>query len=66
MVWAKDDEMMPLEHGRELVSLLPQGRLVVVDDSKTLVPFDRPDVLVTELRRFIRDPAAGLSAYGGC
>lgn len=45
VVWAKQDPMMPLEHGRRLAALLPAARLVEVDDSSTLVPMDRPQLL---------------------
>jgi len=62
VVWAREDRIMPPDHGRRLAELLPQGRLVEVDDSRTLVPLDRPDVLLAELRAFVteRDPAAAL------
>ena len=40
IVWARQDRVMPLDHGRRLAELLPQGRLVEVDDSYTLIPLD--------------------------
>jgi len=49
VVWATEDRLMPREHGPRLASLFPQGRLVEVDDSYTLVPVDRPEVLAQEL-----------------
>lgn len=45
VVWARDDRVMPAEHGRRLAELLPQGRLVQVDDSYTLLPLDQPAAL---------------------
>lgn len=53
VVWAKEDKMMPREHGRRLTDLLPDARLVEVDDSYTLMPEDQPDVLVKEIREFV-------------
>jgi pimeloyl-ACP methyl ester carboxylesterase len=38
VVWAKDDRVMPPEHGRRLADAFPHGRLVEIDDSYTLIP----------------------------
>jgi pimeloyl-ACP methyl ester carboxylesterase len=46
VVWAADDRFFPVEHGRALADLMPQGRLVVVQDSRTFIPEDRPADLV--------------------
>ena len=45
--------MMPAEHGRRLATLLPQGRLVVVPGSRTLVGEDRPEELARLLRELV-------------
>jgi pimeloyl-ACP methyl ester carboxylesterase len=42
VVWASEDRVMPPEHGRRLAELLPQGRLVEIPDSYTLIPLDQP------------------------
>ena len=42
VVWAAEDRVMPLEHGRRLAELLPQGRFVEIADSYTLIPEDQP------------------------
>ena len=60
VVWAKEDRVMPLEHGRRLAELLPDGRLVEVADSYTLIPEDQPAELARLLREFLREPAAAL------
>ncbi|MEV0716501.1 alpha/beta hydrolase [Asanoa sp. NPDC050611] len=54
VIWASADRVMPPEHGRRLASLLPQGRLVEVDDTATLIPLDQPDVFATTVADFIR------------
>lgn len=54
VVWAAEDKVMPREHGTKLAELFPQGRLVLVEDSYTLVPLDQPVVLAGLLRRFTR------------
>ena len=50
IVWAGEDRVMPPEHGRRLAELLPQGRLVEVGDSDTLIPLDRPEALAAAIR----------------
>src|SRR6266576_681709 len=57
VVWAKEDRVMPPEHGRRLAALLPQGRLAEVEDSYTLLPLDRPSELARIIREFVRTPA---------
>lgn len=53
VVWATEDLMMPRAHGRRLAELLPQGRLVEIEDSRTLVAEDQPEQLTCALREFI-------------
>lgn len=60
VVWAAEDRVMPPEHGRRLAELLPEGRLVEVSDSYTLIPLDQPARLAELLGEFVaaRVPAA--------
>ena len=57
VVWAQRDRVMPPEHGRRLAELLPDARLVEIEDSYTLIPLDQPTGLAAEIRCFM-DPAA--------
>jgi pimeloyl-ACP methyl ester carboxylesterase len=57
VVWASEDRVMPPEHGRRLAEVLPQGRLVEVDDSYTLIPLDQPAKLAQVTREFTRASA---------
>jgi len=52
VVWAREDRVMPPEHGRRLAETFPNARLVEVADSYTLIPEDQPSVLATHLREF--------------
>jgi pimeloyl-ACP methyl ester carboxylesterase len=52
VVWAKSDRVMPPEHGRRLAQLLPQGQLIEVDDTYTLVPLDQPARLAQIITEF--------------
>jgi pimeloyl-ACP methyl ester carboxylesterase len=53
VAWAREDRLMPLEHGRRLAELLPRGELVEIADSYTLIPEDQPAALAHELRRLL-------------
>lgn len=53
VVWAAEDKVMPPEHGRRLAELLPQGQLVEVADSYTLIPEDQPEVLTAHIKAFL-------------
>jgi pimeloyl-ACP methyl ester carboxylesterase len=53
VAWAGEDRLMPLEHGPRLAKLLPQGRLVEIPDSFTLVPEDQPAVLSRHIRELM-------------
>ena len=52
VVWASEDRVMPPDHGRRLAELLPQGRLVEIPDSYTLIPLDQPARLAESVRAF--------------
>ena len=55
VVWAAEDRVMPPEHGRRLADLLPQGRLIEIADSYTLLPLDQPREVAATIRRFIQE-----------
>jgi len=65
VVWARQDRLMPREHGPRLAQLFPRGRLVEVEDSFTLVPVDQPDLLADELLRFIREDVGSAGTPDG-
>jgi pimeloyl-ACP methyl ester carboxylesterase len=52
VMWASGDRVMPPDHGRRLAELLPQGRLVEIPDSYTLIPLDQPARLAEIIRDF--------------
>jgi pimeloyl-ACP methyl ester carboxylesterase len=58
VVWAAEDRVMPLEHGRRLAEILPRARLVEIADSYTLVPLDQPGRLAESIREFTLQPGA--------
>jgi pimeloyl-ACP methyl ester carboxylesterase len=59
VVWASQDRVMPHDHGRRLAELLPQGRLVKIPDSYTLIPLDQPVRLAEVIQQFTRESVGG-------
>ncbi len=55
VAWASEDRVMPPAHGRRLAEVFPQGRLVEIADSYTLITEDQPEELARAIRRFIRE-----------
>jgi pimeloyl-ACP methyl ester carboxylesterase len=50
VAWAERDRLFPREHGRRLAELLPQGRFVLVANSRTFVPEEQPERLAELVR----------------
>lgn len=53
VLWAENDKIFPRDHGRQLAKLLPQGRFELIPDSRTFIPEDQPDRLVTAIEEFL-------------
>jgi pimeloyl-ACP methyl ester carboxylesterase len=53
VAWAADDRLFPLEHGRRLAELLPQGRFLTIADSRTFIPEEQPERLAAILEEFL-------------
>jgi pimeloyl-ACP methyl ester carboxylesterase len=53
VAWASEDRLMPREHGPRLAELLPQGHLVEIPDSYTLIPEDQPGALAAHMRELL-------------
>lgn len=57
IVWARNDTLMPAEHAERLAGHFDNTTLRWVDDSRTLVPIDQPDVLAGYLLEFLEASA---------
>ncbi|MFI7529441.1 alpha/beta fold hydrolase [Nocardia salmonicida] len=53
VVWAREDQMMPLEHADRLVELFPDAAKLIIDDSWTLIPEDQPRAMAEALQKFV-------------
>ena len=56
VAWAAEDKFFPIEHGRRLAELLPQGRLKLVERSRTFIPEDNPSALAALKDAALRPP----------
>lgn len=54
VVWTPEDRVQRPEHGRRLADLLPDGRLVEIPDSYTLIMRDQPQAFASAVREFVR------------
>ena len=65
VVWAREDKLMPPEHAERLAEWFENTELVWVDDSRTLIPIDQPEVLTAHLQRFFEQCGQGLAVSPG-
>jgi pimeloyl-ACP methyl ester carboxylesterase len=55
LAWAVEDRMFPFEHAERLAKILPDARVVGIEDSRTFVSEDQPEVLARAIREFLRE-----------
>ena len=53
IVWARVDKLMPPAHPERLAEHFEKSHLVWVDNSRTLIPIDQPEILTNHLRTFL-------------
>jgi pimeloyl-ACP methyl ester carboxylesterase len=53
VLWAENDKIFPREHGRRLARLLPRGEFGLIPQSRTFIPEDQPELLVTAIEDFL-------------
>jgi pimeloyl-ACP methyl ester carboxylesterase len=58
IVWPPEDKVMPFAHARRLAELMPDARLVEVEDAYTLVSLDQPAAVAEAIMGFVRGEAA--------
>jgi len=57
VVWTPEDKVQDPTHGRRLAELLPDARLVEIEDSYTLIMRDQPAAFARAIREFVRETA---------
>src|SRR3954451_20963528 len=55
VAWAREDKFFPVEEGRRLATLFPQGRIEEIADSRTFVSEDQPERLGGVIAEFVRE-----------
>jgi pimeloyl-ACP methyl ester carboxylesterase len=58
LAWAREDRIFPFAHAERLAAILPDARVVPIDDSYSFVPEDQPGPLAEAIQEFVRVPAA--------
>ncbi|WP_040790965.1 alpha/beta fold hydrolase [Nocardia paucivorans] len=53
ILWSSAGKVMPREHGRRLADLLPNGRLVEIDDAYVLSMIDQPEAVAHAMTEFL-------------
>lgn len=54
LAWASEERHFPLSLAQRLAEVLPDARIVAIEDSYTFVPLDQPDVLTGLIADFAR------------
>ncbi|HEX4190842.1 MAG TPA: alpha/beta fold hydrolase [Marmoricola sp.] len=62
LAWGAEDKFFPLSLAERLAAILPDARIELVPGARTLVPFDRPDILNPMILDFLGLGANGLDA----
>jgi len=63
ILWSSAGKVMPREHGRRLADLLPEGRLVEIDDAYVLSMLDQPAAVAAAISEFLTE--TDISAEAG-
>ncbi|GAY16243.1 alpha/beta fold hydrolase [Mycobacterium sp. shizuoka-1] len=53
VLWGERDKIFPREHGRRLAELLPQARFDLIAGSRTFIPEEQPQRLVSAIEDFL-------------
>lgn len=53
VLWAPENKLMPLAHGKRLAALLPAGRYAEIPDAGVLAMVDQPAAVARELGAFL-------------
>ena len=57
LAFAPDDRLFPFEHAHRLAAILPDARVVAIEDSRTWVMIDQPERTAEVIGEFVRSTA---------
>ena len=58
VAWGAVDKFFPLDHGRRLATMFPEGRFEEIRGARTFVSEDQPERLGALIADFVREPVA--------
>lgn len=58
LAWAPEERTFPFEHAHRLAALLPDSRIVEIDDSWAFAPLDNPAEVATAIAEFVQAPSS--------
>jgi pimeloyl-ACP methyl ester carboxylesterase len=64
LAWAPEQRTFPLEHARRLAEILPDARVVTIDDAWAFIPLDQPAALAGAIAAFLDQTDAGAAGAG--
>ncbi|MET7768970.1 alpha/beta hydrolase [Nocardia sp. NPDC005366] len=62
ILWSSAGKVMPRAHGRRLADLIPNARLVEIDDAYVLSMIDRPDAVAEAMTAFLTGQPVGTAS----
>ena len=65
LLWAPDDPFFPDSHADRLAELIPDARVVTVEDSKAFVSEDQPERTAEVIAGFMAERPLGAAARTG-
>jgi pimeloyl-ACP methyl ester carboxylesterase len=54
MVWGANDEIMPVDQGREYAAKIPNAKLVIIPDCGHVPPLEKPEAFVSATLYFLK------------
>ncbi|MCC7087207.1 MAG: alpha/beta fold hydrolase [Pirellulales bacterium] len=54
LIWGRDDQLIPLAHGREYAKLIPGARLEIIDCCGHMLPYEQPAEFVKLTTQFVQ------------
>ncbi len=65
VVWTPEDRVQRPEHGRRLAAMLPDARLIEIEDSYTLIMRDQPQAFARAVEEFVAETPSAAAAPRG-
>ena len=64
ILWPREERSFPFAHAERLTQLLPDARLVELEDAWAFVPLDQPEATAAAITAFLAETVSGRSGRG--